>query len=141
LRRTSAQLSWHDPKVSQLEAALSRADRRIGGAILKAWQAGCKFDAWREHFRFDAWTDAFRAIGIEMSDYARRSISMEAALPWAHVDGGVIRGFLNREHSMMLESRETPDCRNGPCHTCGLQRWQKSCQDKLSKASGEAASS
>ncbi len=40
LRRKGVRLWWHDPKVSLLEAVLSRGDRRLGKVIHRAWQLG-----------------------------------------------------------------------------------------------------
>ncbi|MBE9505517.1 MAG: TIGR03960 family B12-binding radical SAM protein, partial [Chloroflexi bacterium] len=50
LRTDRVKLSWSDSHASQVEAALSRGDRRVGKAILRAWQLGSRFDAWGECF-------------------------------------------------------------------------------------------
>lgn len=131
LRRTGVQLSWHDPKVSQLEAALSRGDRRVGEVILRAWRAGCRFDAWREHFNHKAWMEAFTRQGLSMEFFANRPRADEEVFPWAHIDAGVTLGFLRRERERMSRVEETPDCRSDACSACGLQRWQEACREKL----------
>ena len=60
LKKSGVQFSWEDPEHSLLEAVLSRGDRRLGGAIHRAWQAGARFDAWHEHYDWPRWEQAPR---------------------------------------------------------------------------------
>jgi len=139
LRRKDVRLSWNDPKVSQLEAAMSRGDRRLGGVIHRAWQLGAIFDGWSEHFSYEKWLRAFKESHLEPDLFARREISLDEPLPWAHIDTGLTQAFLKRERKNALESREVPDCRYQECTACGLQRWHPSCREKhrLAKARPE----
>ncbi len=131
LRRKGIRFSWQDPKVSLLEAALSRGDRRLGKVIYRAWQLGCAFDSWSEHFNYENWLRAFEEAGIEPGFYAQRKRSLDELLPWAHIDVGVTTAFLKQEYQRSLDSRETRDCRDKACNACGLERWQLACQQKL----------
>ena len=135
LRQTGSRLSWTDPKVSQLEAVLSRGDRRLGKVIYRAWQLGSTFDAWDEHFNYENWLRAFDEAGLEPSFYAQRERPLDELLPWAHIDVGVTTAFLKQEYQRVLDGRETPDCRNKACNACGLERWQAECQQKHQKLS------
>ena len=135
LRRTRSRLSWPDPKVSLLEAVLSRGDRRLGKVIYRAWQLGSTFDAWDEHFNYENWLRAFAESGLEPAFYARRERSLDEPLPWTHIDVGVTTAFLKQEYQRALDNRETPDCRNKACNACGLERWQPECQQKHQKLS------
>jgi hypothetical protein len=135
LRRKGIRLSWQDPKVSLLEAALSRGDRRLGKVIHRAWQLGSTFDAWSEHFNYENWLRAFGEAGLEPSFYAQRERSLDEPLPWAHIDAGVTTAFLKREYQRAIEGKETPDCRYEACNACGLERWQPDCQQKHQKLS------
>jgi radical SAM superfamily enzyme YgiQ (UPF0313 family) len=130
LRRKGSRLSWQDPKLSLLEAVLSRGDRRLGNVICRAWKLGSTFDAWDELFNYQNWQRAFDESGLEPGFYAKRERSPDELLPWAHIDAGVSTAFLKREHQRALNGRETPDCRHGPCTSCGLERWQPECQQK-----------
>jgi radical SAM family uncharacterized protein len=130
LNRKGVRLSWQDPRVSLLEATLSRGDRRLGQVVHHAWKMGCKFDAWSEHFNFDNWLKAFEQAGIDPGFYAYRARSLDELLPWAHIDVGVTPAFLKREYRRTLEGLETPDCRTGTCSACGLQQSQPDCQQK-----------
>jgi len=131
LRRKGSHISWADPGISLLEAALSRGDRRIGRVIYQAWKSGSAFDAWDECFNYQNWLDAFARSGLEPGFYAHRQRSLDELLPWSHIDVGVSPAFLKREYQRSIKGEETPDCREKSCNACGLERWQKDCQQKL----------
>jgi hypothetical protein len=131
LRRAEAHLSWQDTKTSQLEAALSRGDRRLGKVIHKAWELGNRFDAWHECFNYDNWLHAFQESRLDPSFYANRERPLDEALSWQHVDTGVTPNFLKKEYQDMWQGKETPDCRYGPCNACGLQQRHPDCQQKF----------
>ena len=130
LRRKGSHLSWQDPKVSLLEAVLSRGDRRLGKVIYRAWQLGSTFDSWGEHFNYQNWLRAFDESGLEPSFYAHRQRPLNELLPWAHIDAGLTATFLKQEYQRAIDGKETPDCRYEACNACGLQRWQPDCQQK-----------
>jgi radical SAM family uncharacterized protein len=113
--------SWHDPRVSLLEAALSRGDRRTGAAIYGAWKLGCRFDAWTEQYHHEKWLEAFAGAGLDPAFHACRERSPDEVLPWSHVDTGITDSFLQEEFRRALEGQATPDCRDGACNTCGLE--------------------
>jgi radical SAM superfamily enzyme YgiQ (UPF0313 family) len=130
LRRKEVRLSWNDPKVSLLEAALSRGDRQLGKVIYYAWQLGSTFDGWSEQFNYQNWLSAFTQAGLDPGFYAQRERPLDEPLPWAHIDTGLTPAFLKREYQRSLEGRETADCRFQDCSACGLQRWQPACRQK-----------
>jgi radical SAM family uncharacterized protein len=131
LRRIGAQLSWHDPRVSLLEAVLSRGDRRLGKVIYKAWESGNRFDAWTDHFNHSNWIAAFKHYDLDPAFYANRERSLDEILPWQHIDAGITSAFLKKEYNNMLHKIETADCRFQPCNTCGLQQWHQVCRQKI----------
>lgn len=130
LRRRGTKLSWPDPKLSLLEAALSRGDRRLGKVIYHAWKLGSTFDAWNEHFNYENWLRAFAESGLEPDFYAQRQRALDELLPWAHIDVGITAAFLKREYQRAMEGRETPDCRHNACNACGLEQRHPACQQK-----------
>jgi radical SAM family uncharacterized protein len=131
LHHKSTRLSWQDPKLSLLEAALSRGDRRLGKAIYHAWELGCKFDAWTEHFNYENWLKAFADAGLEPGFYAHRERSLDEVLPWSHIETGITDAFLRQEFQHAQQGKETPDCRHNTCNACGLQQWQTDCKQKF----------
>lgn len=121
LRRTGVHLSWHAPESALLEGVLSRGDRRLGKAIVRAWELGCAFDAWAEHFRFDLWQQAMAECGLEPGFYAHRERPEDEVFPWAHIDPGVTPAFLRREWNRSQRGQATADCRAATCTGCGFQ--------------------
>jgi len=133
LRRRGVRLSWQDPEISLLEAALSRGDRRLGRVIYRAWELGSTFDAWSEHFNYGNWLRAFEDSGLEPGFYALRQRSLDEILPWAHIDVGITTSFLKREYHHAFNGKDTGDCRYDTCNVCGLESWQPGCQQKYQK--------
>ncbi len=111
-------LSWHDAKVSFLEAVLARGDRRLGAVLLEAFRRGFNLDAWSEHFDFDAWMDIFDTLGLDPAFYANRRREKDEVFPWDHLDYGVSKAFLWKENQKAHESHTTPNCREH-CSGCG----------------------
>jgi len=130
LRRLGVHLSWQDTKTSQLEAALSRGDRRLGKVIHRAWEMGSRFDAWQECFNYDNWLKAFQENGLDPAFYANRQRPLDETLPWQHIDVGVAQSFLRKEYEAMYAGGGTDDCRHGQCYGCGLQRRHSDCRKK-----------
>jgi len=134
LRKTGAQVSWNSPQASLLEAAFSRGDRRLSRVIHVAWQKGCVFNAWSEHLDFDKWMEAFNSCELSPDFYAHRERGRDELLPWGHIDTGISADHLWREYGGTPKGRETPDCRSGQCHACGLQDWLPECGQRSSAA-------
>jgi hypothetical protein len=114
--RKAIKLSWPDPNVSRLEAALSRGDRRIGQVIHRAWKLGAIFDSWGEHFNYQVWEQAFAECGLDPDFYGRRARPLDEPLPWDHIDVGVTASFLKEEGRRALAGEETLDCRDEGCN-------------------------
>ncbi len=129
LRKGKVGLSWHDPETSLLEAVMSRGDRRLGKVIYHAWQLGCVFDAWSEIFDYQRWLKAFEECDIDPAYYVREH-ALDETLPWEHIDSGVKTDFLKNEYEKAMRGEVTPDCRYGPCNSCGLERWGVECWGK-----------
>ena len=119
IRGPGISFSWHDPRTTLLEAALSRGDRRLGQGIHRAWQWGAKFDAWDELLDEDLWQRAFADAGLDPNFYARRERALDEVLPWDHIDVGVRKEFLIGEYQRSLRGETTIDCREG-CIDCGV---------------------
>ncbi len=112
-------VSWHNYKVSILEAVLARGDRRLCDTIYEAWRLGCKFDGWNECYRYDLWIKAFEKTGTDIDFYAHRMRSYDEIMPWQHLDYYISKEFLIREHKKAMNSETTPNCRE-KCSACGV---------------------
>jgi len=133
LRRSSIQLSWHDPRTSLLEAVLSRGDRRLGPVIYTAWKKGCRLDTWSEYLDHKRWQQAFEECGIDPSSYAHRQRDTDELLPWQHIHSGISTAFLKAERDKMASGGLTPDCRSASCNLCGMQGIAAACKARAAE--------
>jgi radical SAM family uncharacterized protein len=120
-RRAGVEFTWEDPAGSRLEAILSRGDRRLGAAILRAWQLGCRFDAWHEHLDWDKWQQSLSECGLDAAFYAYREPGLFETLPWSHIDVGVSEAYLRGEWLKAQRGEITPDCHIQSCNVCGVE--------------------
>lgn len=111
---------YHEARLSVLEGVFARGDRRLGAAILAAWQKGAKFDSWSEHFKYDVWQEAFKETQIDPDFYAHRTRSAEEVLPWESVTPAVDKEYLLGEYAKAQTGELTTDCRHEACGVCGV---------------------
>jgi len=123
IRNRRITYNYHDADLSYMEAIFAKGDRRLGSALYTAWQKGCKFDGWAEHFRLDSWLNSFQEVGLDPDWYAYRKLDYDDILPWDHIDTGVKKEYLIKEHQKAMEIAVTGDCRFKHCTVCGV------CQD------------
>ena len=111
--------NYHNAKISVLEGAFARGDRRLGAVLEAAWRAGCTFDGWDDYFSFDTWMEAFKTCNVDPAFYANRRREFDEILPWDHIEPGVSKAFLKKEMERALAGTITPDCRKN-CSACGI---------------------
>ncbi|MDP6935339.1 MAG: B12-binding domain-containing radical SAM protein, partial [Myxococcota bacterium] len=75
----------HDPAETFLEGLVSRADRRLGDTIERAYRLGARFDAWDEHRNLDLWLQACQETGVDPA-HELRERTLDERLPWDHID-------------------------------------------------------
>ena len=119
LRGPGLKLNWNDPRETELEAWLSRGDRRLAEVIYRAWQNGAKFDAWGEHFNYQAWIQAFESVGLDPDFYARRPRPLDEIFPWEHISTTVSKRFLTQDYLWSMDGKVRIDCRE-QCYACGI---------------------
>ena len=113
--------NYHETKTSVLEAVFARGDRRVGKALERAHQLGCKFDGWTEHYNDELWRQAFTETNTDIAFYNYRERSYDEILPWDIIDPLVTREFLMRENEKAKAAQTTADCRQG-CAGCGINK-------------------
>jgi radical SAM family uncharacterized protein len=119
LRNPNIKVSWTDPKDTQMEAWLSRGDRRLSNVIFAAWQSGAKFDAWQDQDHYSKWLAAFKLHGLDPDFYSRRERPVDEVLPWSHIYAGVKNSYLLQEYEWSKAGKLRDDCRN-QCFSCGI---------------------
>ncbi|MEY8426229.1 TIGR03960 family B12-binding radical SAM protein [Lachnospiraceae bacterium 46-15] len=122
LNKKSIKYNWHEADVSVLEGVLARGDRRIGKAILLAYEKGSLYDAWGENFDNGLWMSAFAESGIDPDFYTMRNRNKSEILPWDFIDCGVTKKFLWNEWERAQKGQVTPNCRRG-CSGCGAKAY------------------
>lgn len=127
---------YHDAKTGIIEAVFARGDRRVGKALLAAWQKGARFDGWSDCFSFERWQEAMTEAGLDIDFYAARERGMDEVFPWEHIQPAVDRRFLRREWEKAQSQQLTHDCRRGSCTGCGV--CQKLGVDIIDWGRGEA---
>ena len=113
--------TYHDAKVSFIEAVFARGDRRLAPAIALAVEEGAMFDAWDEYFDFDKWMSVFERCGIDPAYYTSRGFGISEVLPWDIIDCGVTKEFLMREREKAYQGKTTPSCAEH-CNGCGANK-------------------
>lgn len=119
LREARIDFKWHHVESSFLEAVFTLGGREVGAAIALGQERGCRFDGWTEQLRFETWMKALEDAGVDPYAIANRARDLDEPLPWDHIDCGVSKQFLKREHKKALQVKGTPDCHVGPCSNCG----------------------
>ena len=113
--------TYHDAKVSAIEAVFARGDRRLCPALALLVEEGAMLDAWEEFFDFERFTDAFRRTGVDPDFYTTRGFGTDEVLPWDMIDIGVTKQYLLRERERAYAEVTTPSCAEH-CSGCGANR-------------------
>ena len=113
-------LNYHDSKTGIIEAVFARDDRKLGKALLLAWQNGARFDGWSDCFDYERWLEAFAEAGLDKDFYAARQRGENEVFPWEHISPGVSRKFLWNEWQKAYAQQLTHDCRRSTCTGCGV---------------------
>lgn len=105
-RLGNTEVFFESLRSAQLQALLSRGDRRLGRllpelAAGKNLKAGC------------------RGLGLSPDFYITRERGADELLPWEVIDSGVSREYLWREYQRGLAGQRTPPCQPG-CQRCGV---------------------
>lgn len=136
--------NFTDVRISAMEDFVGRGDRRLSAVVRRAWELGAGMDAWWESLdrAFTAWTQAIAAAGLtwkyrqieqgewnlfqepeSMQTIASPSLpspSLDAPLPWDHLDTGISKAWLKSDLSKALVAATVPDCSFESCSHCGV---------------------
>lgn len=116
-------INYHESFVSQIEAVLTRGDRKLCDYIYALYKKGCYLDAWGEHFNADVWSETAEESGFSFSKLAQKEYSLEEELPWDFVNVGLSKEWLQKEYeTAMMQGCEfnlQKTCEQG-CVNCGV---------------------
>ena len=122
--------SRHDPVRSEIEALLSRGDRRLAPVIAEVADCSEGFEAWGEGFSAERW---YRALERWLPQWRELLdvIKPNDTRPWDHLKTGITRRFMKEDRTAAYEAQTLSDCRmiednrTDECYHCGLM---KKCQ-------------
>jgi len=110
--------SYHDAKISKLEAVFARGDRKLAKVLIEAVKLGARFDGWDELFNFELWQKAFENCNLTMEEYCEAKYLYSDMLPWDFIDTGVSKEFFIEENKKAKLGEITNNCRE-ECANCG----------------------
>ncbi|MBD1821147.1 TIGR03960 family B12-binding radical SAM protein [Cyanobacteria bacterium FACHB-DQ100] len=126
-------INFTDTRISAMEDFVGRGDRRLAPVVQRAWELGAGMDSWWESLEkaFGAWTQAIDEAGVswkyrqvESGEWnifeANEAISLDAPLPWDHLDTGIDKKWLKEDLQRALEAAIVPDCSFEGCSHCGV---------------------
>jgi radical SAM superfamily enzyme YgiQ (UPF0313 family) len=71
IKDSKISFSYHEPKLSYLEAVFARGDRWLSNVLIKAWEKGCRFDGWYDMFDYGKWMEAFEECNVDPDFFGR----------------------------------------------------------------------
>ncbi|MBM3266590.1 MAG: TIGR03960 family B12-binding radical SAM protein [Candidatus Sericytochromatia bacterium] len=119
MRKRGVKVSAHDKHTSELEAVLSRGDRRLCRLVKRAWELGAAHDAWSEHHRPELWARAAQEVGVDFGFYAHTRWEYDWTLPWDAIDSGITKRHLVRDDKLADELYQNDHC-SKKCWGCGV---------------------
>ncbi|MDB9525025.1 TIGR03960 family B12-binding radical SAM protein [Oscillatoria sp. CS-180] len=128
--------NFTDVRISAMEDFVGRGDRRLATVVHRAWKLGAGMDSWWESLdrAFGAWTQAINEAGLSWKyrqveagewNIMETSVddptsSLDAPLPWDHLDTGIDKKWLQEDLHRALEAATVPDCSFEGCSHCGV---------------------
>ncbi|MEM9162656.1 MAG: TIGR03960 family B12-binding radical SAM protein [Cyanobacteria bacterium P01_F01_bin.4] len=136
-RIRGVKVNFTDVRISAMENFVGRGDRRLAPVVRRAWELGAGMDAWWESLEraFGAWTQAIDESGLSWKyrqtengewNLADTSVntpeqpSLDAPLPWDHLDTGIDKQWLKDDLARALAAAVVPDCSFEGCSHCGI---------------------
>lgn len=97
-------LSFHNPKVSFVEAFLSRADRTAGEVIYTAFLNGATLQAWDDFFNFSIWKDVFDKLNFDADFFVHENRPTSESLAWSHIKCSTNQETLAKEYQTAISN-------------------------------------
>ncbi|ARV61384.1 B12-binding domain-containing radical SAM protein [Nostocales cyanobacterium HT-58-2] len=141
-RIKEVKVNFTDVRISAMEDFVGRGDRTLARVVRRAWELGAGMDSWYDSVEkaFTAWGQAISeadldwkyrqvekgewnlfAAGVgETGEEISPSSSLDAPLPWDHIDTGIDKKWLKEDLQRALEAATVPDCSFDGCSHCGV---------------------
>jgi radical SAM family uncharacterized protein/radical SAM-linked protein len=149
-RLKGVKANFTDVRISAMEDFIGRGDRRLSSVVRRAWELGAGMDSWFDSLdrAFAAWEKAIvesdltwkyrqvengewnvfqesGVVGASHDSPVQKSEStvhnsLDAPLPWDHIDTGIDKNWLIADLQRALEAATVPDCSFDGCSHCGV---------------------
>ena len=149
-RFKGVKVNFTDVRLSAMEDFVGRGDRRLSDVVRRAWELGAGMDSWFDNLTqaFTAWEQAIAESGLgwkyrlvengewnlmevrspeseaahELTPHSalRTPHSLDAPLPWDHIDTGIDKQWLKSDLQRALMAATVPDCSFDGCSHCGV---------------------
>ncbi|MBE7702817.1 MAG: TIGR03960 family B12-binding radical SAM protein [Cyanobacteria bacterium SIG28] len=116
-------INYHEKFVSQIEAVLTRGDKKLSNYIYELYKKGCYLDAWGEHFDKNVWRETAEECGLSLEELAQHQFDLHLPLPWDFINVGLDKSWLQQEYCSAFEQTNIftlqQTCEQG-CVNCGV---------------------
>ncbi|AFZ36793.1 Protein of unknown function DUF2344 [Stanieria cyanosphaera PCC 7437] len=124
-------VNYTDVRISAMEDFVGRGDRSLAVVVRRAWELGAGMDSWWENLNqaYQAWENAIAEAGltwkyrqVEQGEWNvfQDQNSLDAPLPWDHLNTGIDKEWLKADLQRALEAATVPDCAFDGCSHCGV---------------------
>ena len=120
-RHSRVRIRYQNPKMSKIEAIISRGDREVSNLIYNVFMMGERFSSWDEIFDYDLWVRSASIVNLDINKYIDE-IDSNIELPWDFIDTGVSKKFLQEEYEKAKNMITTENCIYENCPGCGVCR-------------------
>ena len=104
----NVRLKFHEPKVSQIEAFLTRGDEQIGNFVYEMFKQGAYLESWSENLDFEKCEQVAKKLGLDIAKSATVQISPESTLPWGNINCGLEKSYFEDEFNKAVEVAQSP---------------------------------
>ena len=111
-------INYHESKVSQIEAVLTRGNDSLCDYIYNLYKKGCYLDAWGEYFDSDIWNSTAQECGFSLRTLAQKEYDLVDELPWDFIDTGLSKKWLQKEYEIAMLQEQTKNCELNFQKTC-----------------------
>ena len=116
-------INYHEKFVSQIEAVLTRGDKKLCDYIYALYKKGCYLDAWGEYFDKNIWRETAQECGFSLEEEAKKEYSLDENLPWDFINTGLDKEWLKREYIKAFDQTDIftvqETCEHN-CVNCGV---------------------
>lgn len=110
LKPKGIRMLYESPRISQVQAALSRGDRDTATLLYRVHRSGGNLTALKR----------FEVEGKNVEYYAHREFPLDAVLPWDHIDIGLSKEYFIKEYQKAIKGKTTRRCTEEICRVCRI---------------------